>query len=209
MNVRLKRKFHFSAAVYADKEFHVNNYELDMDFTIISEEIGNHNVALNRIKHWIFNVLEDSCLIAGNDLDSVKKLQALGIRTVTLPEEPWDQIIGIMLYTKLQAITEPHFEITEIGLSSHSGDRIQYLHNEQESQGPFDSDSAWWHRPDPSYTDRVTKNAGKVVSLAKVESWQSLDLSWTDEEEDDDETVVFTPDDASTVVFGKFKPDED
>lgn len=217
MNVRLKKRFTVGASFYSDGRFQVNFYTVDLAFMTNSEEPGNHNIALNRIKHWLFRVMEDSCLIAGDDLDTVKKLQALGIRTVTLPEEPWDQIIGIMLYTKLQAMAEPHLRIQEVTVSSAAGDNVQYLHSEQESVGPFCSESAWWHRPDPSYTDRVTKNAGKVVSLARPESWTDLDLDWYDEDSesdtdgdhDADTNIVFSPENSNTVVYGRFPRDED
>lgn len=210
MNVRLKKGFHFSAAYYIAETFIVNDYTLDIDFITLTDSPVNQNIALARIKYWIFDVLESSCMISSHDTKAIRKFQSLNITTLALPEEPWDQIVGMMIFSKLQAITYPHIRVQQVGIHSSAGDNITYLHADNESLGPFLDEAAWWMRSDPNYSDQVTRK-GNIVDLPKLETWASLELDWISDQEsvDNNDKLSNTNDSAGTIVYGQFTRDED
>ena len=119
-----------------------------------------------------------------------------------MPEQPIDQIIGIALYSKLNAILEQRMFIHDVTIQSDLGDNVRYLHSDQESLGPL-SQLGWWQDASPAHSD-FKSPAGKkhVVRLNRTLTWQDLELEWSDVES------VESADD-NTVVFAKFGPDED
>jgi predicted Fe-Mo cluster-binding NifX family protein len=81
-----------------------------------------------------------------DDQEQIALLKAAGIKVIALPEEPVDQIIGMMLYSKLSAVMEGCMLIRSIMLSSTAGDNVIYEHDAQESVAPFDQ-PGWWNEP--------------------------------------------------------------
>lgn len=196
MNVRLKKEFAFSTGLVFDGNYAINQYMMTLRMVTNTSDHREQNVAYERVKYWIHNVLDHSVFIQ-QDSELLPAFLATGQRVITVTEAPVDQIIGIMLYSKLNAIVEERLIITDIELQSVLGDGMIYLHNEHESVGPFANDG-WWQDPRPVYNDVAQRARGnKVVTLGRSQEWKDLDLDW---EENDEES--------NTVVFADFKRDE-
>jgi hypothetical protein len=119
----------------------------------------------------------------------------------TLPEEPVDQVVGIMLHCKLNAIVENRMIITETEIASELGENIAYLHNDDEQLGPL-SDAGWWQDSDASHCDHQLISTDKVVAVNFNSSWRELNLQWKNES-----SVVETDSD-NKLVFADFTKDE-
>jgi hypothetical protein len=113
-----------------------------------------------------------------------------------MPEDPVDQILGIMLYHKLNAITENHMVITDIEISSTHGENIWYLHSNNELS-PSILQPEWWTSIDLTHCDFDVETSEKVVELAQPTTWRDLDLSWSSNVADSELE--------NTVVFADFK----
>ena len=155
------------------------------------EEIAD--IAIERIRYFIQGKLDSSILISSDNKDNVKQLHATGLRITTLPGDPVDQIIGIMLYSKLSAIMEDKIIVGEVEVYSDISEGIVYMHNEEESLGPFEG-VGWWHNPDLTQCDTELLGEEKVMSLAKSIIWRELGLNWHESEtkEDTGNTIIFT-----------------
>jgi hypothetical protein len=192
MNVRLKKQFYFHCGVVYKEQWSINEYTLSIDMLTASEDPHEQNIAYERIKYWISEVLAHSTLISYNS-KLLEAYQKTGQRVLVLPDEPVDQIIGMMICLKLNAICENRIIITDIDVSSTEGENVIFKHTSGEMVGPFTEDS-WWIDPRPCWADPKNKQRkGNVISLAKVPEWHELNLDW-DEEGEEEETVVLLAD---------------
>ena len=97
MNVRLEYDMEFAAALWFNSDFYVNNYQIKLNMVTMTVSGRDQNLALSRIKYFVYEILEHSVFLHSKHLDQRKKLTAAGLRVITLPEEPVDQILGMIL----------------------------------------------------------------------------------------------------------------
>ena len=199
MNVRLKCDMHFSAAVYYDDQFRINHYTLGLWMTTNDADSASQNIAFERIKYFVNQELDSTVFINQANEEQCKRFVAAGLNVTTLPTEPVDQIVGIMLYYKLNAIMEQSMIIVETELSSLLGDSIVYLHSESENV-PDIVQPDWWTSADLVHCDLDFLQHDKIVNMPQATVWRDLDLAWP-------ENTVNT-ETGNIVVFADFKNNE-
>lgn len=183
--------------VYENK-FAVNQYSVTLGMITVSDDNDQQNIAYERMKFWLFNVFQDGILISEHS-DALAAWANTGSKVLSLPEEPVDQIVGMMLYLKLNSIMENRMVITDVELSSIEGDNTAYVHNHGENLGPLIEDG-WWTDARPGWIS--TKSSGKrnkIVTLDRLPEWKDYDLDW----------AADTASDKNTVVFADFKRNDE
>lgn len=198
MNTRLQKSFGFYCGLVYEGNFTVNHYNLQLDLTTVSADHREQNIAYERMKYWIYSVLDDSILIAHDD-PLLSIYQQTGARLIVLPSAPVDQIMGIMLYLKLNAIMENRIVVTDTEIWSTQGDHMSYLHSHGEGLGVELAQPGWWIESGPIwYNPAQADSAEKVVNLESRPEWKDHELDW---QQDDGE-------ERSSVVFAKFPKNE-
>jgi hypothetical protein len=187
MNVRLHYTTDFSAGVYYNQRLFINSYTVNIELLTQTEEREAINIAMDRLKAFIEIELAHTIFIQDTQVDEIIIMDDLGFNLTTMPEVPLDQIVGLMLYCKLNAIMEDRMIVTSLDISSVAGDRVWYLHEEDEPIGPF-ANEGWWNDPGPNHCPDVitTDNVFKV----SVGSWSERGLAW-EEDTHDNNTVVY------------------
>ncbi len=200
-NVRIKKSLGWKSGLVYDSQFYANQYQADISMLVVSDNTDEQNIAYDRVKSWIKYVLEDSVIITHTD-SKLRAWQNTGARVIVLPEEPVDQIMGIMLYLKLNSIMENRMVVTDVELSSSIGDSTRYLHSHGEALGESLSQAGWWLDPSPAWytVKKNSRNPGKIVNLDRGPEWSDHDLSW--------EKDINQKDHADSVVFASFNRDE-
>lgn len=197
MTVRLQYDIEFPAGVYFNESLQLNTYTVAMNLVTEGKDAVRINIAMERLKTFINVEMADVVFINRVHADQAEMLYALGVNICTLPEEPVDQIIGLMLYCKLNAIMEGQMVITSLDIKSTLGDNVWYQHDEEESLGPLAHDG-WWHRNSTQKEtidlDPAPENVVKVQSTG----WKEYGLEWPEE----------TKERQAAVVFPKFKRNE-
>lgn len=176
MNVRLEYKLRFLAGTYLDNQLMMNQYSVQFEMITQSYDGVEQNIALDRVRHMLYKEFASSVFVEADNVDSVEKLETAGLKVIALPDVPVDQIIGIMLYCKLNAVMEERILITQLKISSDLGQRMVYCQDEEEDVGPFET-TGWWHDASPSVFDKKSKKH-KIVKLVKARSWSDLNLGW-------------------------------
>lgn len=199
MNVRLQYNITFPAAAWFDGELMMTNYTLSLKLLTQTMDPQDQNIALERVKYFLLNELHSTVFINQTDVERAEVFTDVGLNVTTLPEEPVDQVVGIMLFYKLNAIMEGRMKITEIVFSSEAGDSIEYFHNENEHTDLF-PETGWWHEPnlrhsDVEIEDDEEDNSENVVDLNADDEWRDQDLGWAQEE---------VTQDLGQVVFANF-----
>jgi hypothetical protein len=158
----------------------------------------SQNIAFERLKYYIYSQLNHSIFVNQDHESALEKYHQAGIKTLTLPAEPVDQLLGIMLYCKLNAIMEGRMVINEIEISSDLGERMIYLHATDENLGPFE-DPGWWHDVDLPLRSTLESDNDKVVAMNNINAWRELELDWPE--------LTASAED-NTVVFAEFGKDD-
>jgi len=199
MNVRLEYNMAFTAGVYWEDQMLMNRYLIKLYMVTNSSDPDTQNIAYERLKYFVYSEIANTIFVNRQHEEQCRLLIAAGLKITTLPADPVDQLIGIILYAKLNAIMEESIIINEIEISSDLGENMVYLHAADESLGPF-AVPGWWHDADLIHCDLSLIDSDKVVAMHRAGAWRELDLAWPDQ------ANVVT--DNNTVVFANFKQDE-
>jgi hypothetical protein len=180
MNVRLKNEFYIKAAIFLDDEFLINNYTVICNFITITDNEQDHITCLNRI-NFLFDELDNVCFINQDNQKKVKNLKNCMIKVVELPQLPVDQIIGLVIFYKLNAICEQRMACTDLDIASDLGGNMHYLHSDYEETSAIPLDG-WWNDAGPNLSHNDRHNNEKIVKFSKQHTWQQYDLNWISEE---------------------------
>jgi hypothetical protein len=197
MNVRLRHTMPFTAGVYYGGEMRMNHYTATLHMTTNSTDAADHNVAFERIKYFVYNKLDSTIFINQEHQSKCQQFINAGLSVTTLPGDPVDQLIGLMLYYKLNAIMEDRIIVDETEISSMLGENMTYLHSDNEHTD-IGEPPAWWTTVDPVHSDFVLIEADKVVTMHASSAWRELDLAWKE-----NQPQVET---GNIVVFRDFNP---
>ena len=200
MNVRLNYPFSFTAGIVYQGALRMNTYSARVWMTTATEESQDHNVAYERMRYLVENIIDSSIFVEHTDIDRCRALAAAGVNVITLPAEPVDQIIGLMLYCKLNAVMQDRIIIHDIEISSSLGEGMVYLHNDEENIGPF-ADDGWWNEPDTSCCHQSLLRVDNVMMMPASPNWRDLALVWKDDADQPEET-------GNTIVFADFNRNE-
>ena len=198
MNIRLRYNINFPAAAWFDDELMMTNYTLALRFVTQTMDPEDQNIALDRVKYFLLNELHSTVFINQSDTERAEVFTEVGLNITTLPEEPVDQVVGIMLFYKLNAIMEGRMKITEIRFSSEAGDSVEYFYSENENTDLFPA-TGWWHEPTLKHSDieidDEEEESKNVVAINVNDEWQDQDLGWAQPE---------VTQDLGQVVFANF-----
>jgi len=200
MNVRIRHHMTFTAGIYYGNEMRMNNYALTVHMITNSTDSVSHNVAFERIKYFVYNKMDSTIFVNSEQENQCQQFLNCGLSVTTLPGEPVDQLIGLMLYYKLNAIMEDRIIVDETEISSVLGENIVYMHSENENTD-VGTIPDWWHTPDCVHCEYILSPADKIVSMHSNSVWRDLDLLWSDSETSEETGNI--------VVFADFKPGND
>jgi len=194
MNVRIRYDTSFVAGVHWQDQIYMTNYGVDVQLLTNTIDPAEQNIAMYRMKSMISDCFTSSVFINQSQQKQIKQYLAAGIAVTTLPEDPLDQIVGIMLYCKLNAVMEGRLLITNLDLSSEMGDSIVYSHSDDEVMGPL-GEMGWWHSPDPIHNDLAKyynkrPSDERIVEMQKAKNWKDYGFHWNAQEETPVESSV-------------------
>jgi hypothetical protein len=198
MNVRLQYDLDFLAGVYYEDQLQMNRYTVSLNLLTKSKDSASTNIALDRVKAFVHGALESTVFINQANVERAEFMQMIGINVTTLPQEPVDQIVGMMLYYKLNAVMEDRMTVTGLDIASSLGDNVWYQHDEEDLSGPF-AGEGWWHQASMQH-ESVERNpeTGNIVKVMST-GWYELNLEWPENT---------APVSANTVVFANFPRNE-
>jgi hypothetical protein len=195
LTTRIERDFSFQAGVYFKEEFLMNVYTISLYMDVETESIREQNVAMERIKYFLNDCLENSIFVQDTEHKVIEKYTSCGFKVCTVPEEPYDQIVTILLLTKLNSITEGRLVITDITLGSRISDQVKFSYDIESPRGPLES-SGWWTDSGTSISDPVKKlvRKDKIVKLVKIPStdWAEHNLVWKEKDIFSKSEIFFT-----------------
>ena len=194
MTSRIQREFAFQAGVYTEETFLMNIYDISICMNVETDIIREQLIAMERICYFMGECIDNCIFVQDTEKKVIEKYTAAGLKVCTTPVEPYDQMINVMLLTKLNAITEGRFDITDISLSSKLSDGVSYMHDCDSATGPF-AVQGWWTDSASNITEICKQNKkDKIVHLFNARmDWSDLELSWKEKSTDVSEEITFEP----------------
>ena len=197
MNVRIAQLLSFNAGAWYDDSLEMNQYTVKIWMITQSTSEQEQNIAFRRMKYFVHYELDSTIFINATEQEKCQELAQAGLNITTLPGAAADQMIGIMLFHKLNAIMEGRIGVVEVEISA--GDAVVYLHGENETSDDLQQPD-WWSSPDLIHST-VTNTTENIVSLRSVTTWRDLDLAWPEL----DQSIDL----GNTIVFADFKSTND
>lgn len=191
MGTRICKHFDFLSAVYFEGKFLINSFDISLTLSVETDSIHEQNVAMDRIKYFINERLENCVFVQDTETKIIEKYQAAGLKVCSLPEEPYDQIITILLLQKLNAICEGKLIVTDIQLESILSDGVGFMYDIDDMQNIHQYKNGWWTENSNIISNTVLGKKEKIVRLIKNNDWVSLGLDWNSKENCSE--IIFTP----------------
>lgn len=191
MGTRISRDFSVLAAAHYAGNFLMSSYDVSLTFSVETDSIYEQNIAMDRVKYFLYEQLENCVFVQHTETKIIEKYQSAGLKVCTLPEEPYDQIIAIILLYKLNAICEGRLSVTSIHLSSSLSDDVGFMYDLEDLSTGHPYKNGWWTDSSTSFTNILPGKKEKIVKLIKKCDWSSLSLDWHGKE--DCAEIIFTP----------------
>jgi hypothetical protein len=182
LGTRISRDFDFLAAVYFEGNFLINNYSVSLTFTVDTDSIHEQNIAMDRIKFFVNQQLENCVFVQDTEAKIIEKYQNADLKICCLPEEPYDQIITVLLLYKINAICEGRLIATDIQLNSMLSDDVGFLYDIDDLTNQHPYKNGWWTDSSTTITSNVSGKKEKIVKLVKKTDWANLGLDWKEKE---------------------------
>jgi hypothetical protein len=184
----------FNAGNWFDNSLEMTQYTVKLWMVTQALDTDEQNIAFRRMRHFMQEQIENTIFIDESETVKCVELTQAGLNITTLPGEPSEQLIGIMLFHKLNAIMEGRISLLEIEISA--GDGVIYLHGHTETSQDLVAPD-WWSTADLAHNNVVVADSDNIVSIPQGTVWRELDLSWPDSADSDSTGNI--------VVFADFK----
>lgn len=173
---KIQKDFVFESAIHFNEKFMINFYELTLFMEVITDNQYEQNIAIERINYFLSSIIDNCIFVNEKEKKIIENYEKAGIRVITLPEDPYDQIIGLLLILKLNSIMENKISINEIIFQSKltAGIKFHTLSEEAEEY----RNQLWWTENSPDYKETKKSKKDKVVKLFERDTWSELGLSW-------------------------------
>lgn len=161
------------SAVDFEDMFMMNLYDMTLFMSVQTESQLEQNIAVERINYYLLENIEDSIFVGQNKKKKISNYTKAGLKVVELPEEPYDQIIALVLMLKLDAIMEGRIRVDEIIFGSKLTSGIKFHCLFEEAQSLY-SGNNWWN----TSSCALKPKKDKVVKLFDTHDWKDVGLTW-------------------------------
>jgi hypothetical protein len=178
MTAKIEKEFEFLSAIHFEGNFLINNYSLTLFMTVETERQYEQLIAIERANYFLNSYVDSAIFVQDTEKKAIEKYEKAGMNVLVIPEEPYDQIIGLVLLSKINAIMEDRLIITGITFTSKLASEIKF-HTPIEEIEEF-AGNYWWN--DPTLRTKNIDKKDKVVKLHD-NNWAELGLTWEQPEE--------------------------
>lgn len=179
MTTRIEKDFYFQAAVRFENKFYLNIYDLTLSMLVETESTREQNVAIERINYFLNTVLENCVFVYYTETEAIELYEKAGLKVCSTPEEPYDQIISLILILKLNAILENKLFITDMIMGSKLSDGIKFSVVPEVASNMY-KEPGWYNDSSTCirHQNKISKRKEKIVKLFDADDWNDLGLSW-------------------------------
>ena len=182
MSSRTDKDFIFDACIHFDDTFLINSYDIGISFLIETPDIKDQNTAIERVGYFIYNCIYHSLFINENEIEAIQKYKDAGLKIITTPDDPFDQVLSMLLLIKLNSISEGRLKITDLTLGSTFSDGVRFCMVSEIAEDAIDTSNPtlWWNQSSVCTNNNCDdlSNGDNIVKLFGDEGWKESGLDW-------------------------------
>ena len=166
-------KTRFTNTLFLKDKCWPNDTEVSIHMTPKTNEIKTQHMYFEKYKYVFAKVLQNSIFVQNNNL---KPLEHFSNEIIDFFNEPVDQIVGVCLFSKLNAIAGEHLSVDTLEIESWQGENLRFIISEDSPEYDLlrnqDTQNPWWMDPSPRFGNT------KPNSL----TWEQLGFTISDSE---------------------------
>ncbi len=175
MNIQIEKDFTFLTAIHFEEQYMVNLYELKAKMEVCTEDALEQNIAIERMTYFLSSHIENIIFVKDTEKDAILNYTNAGMKVCVIPEEPYDQIVGMLLINKCNAIMEGRIVVTEMTFGSKLSNLIKFTISGEIAKLEYPED-VWYNKHTLAISDKNKKE--KIVTLFDKNNWAELNLTW-------------------------------
>ncbi len=121
----------FYCCVVVDTQLCPNSFSVKVVLEPNKDHNKNYNIALERVSIFFNEVLDDSILIGPESMGKFATPIGLNGTVHALPDEPYDHLLSIALFTKINAIVENTFNVISVSVTSTQGKGVTHTFDDE------------------------------------------------------------------------------
>ena len=170
MSAIIERDFSFQAGVYFNKSVVLNFYEFTLQMEVETDDVREQNIAMDRVKYFVYECLENTIFVQDTEDKLIEKFTDCGFRVCPLPDEPYDQVIALLVLYKFNVICENKLVMSDITFTSKLSDGVRFKENITTAINTF-KNNGWWSQNNCNVNKQKISKKEKVVKLVSKNDW--------------------------------------
>jgi hypothetical protein len=145
---------------------------------------------MERVQYYIQEVLDNSMFVSYSNLALLSEIP-FKAQVHVFPDDPWDHLIAMCLYTKINSMTEEVFYVDSITINSHQARSVSHnfseadggnenLHELFEDEPDLEQYVNYWYKSTPQLF--LLHEGLKIVD----HTWDEIDLQYEDKPQEAD-----------------------
>lgn len=172
----------FSTTMVLEDIIVPNTWYVTISLVPNSNKPKHYTKAMDRMQFYLSEVLENSVFISADNLGKLSSLP-FKAQVHVFPDDPWDHLVAMCLYTKITAICEQVFFVESITISSQQAKNVSHTFSAEEGGEKnllqlFDDEPdleqyvQYWYKPTPQLF--LLHEGLKLID----EGWEDVDLTF-------------------------------
>tara|TARA_E500000178_G_C16944215_1_gene717974 strand:+ start:236 stop:883 length:648 start_codon:yes stop_codon:yes gene_type:complete len=156
----------FKSIIVVDNELFNNEYKITLHLKPVTADLQEQSLYFERLKLLFESIFNNTITISRHEkLYKILEKETHN-RFIELPNQPYDQLMAAVCFTKASAVSDGKILINELELSSFQGDGITYRSDKDGDEiklldvdnwwsKPYNKFYPWWLRPDTATYDKI------------------------------------------------------
>ena len=180
----------FSTTMILEDVIIPNTWSITIQLLPNSAKNKLYNKAMERVQYYIQEVLDNSVFVSYSNLALLSEIP-FKAQVHVFPDDPWDHLIAMCLYTKINSMTEEVFYVDSITINSHQARSVSHnfseadggnenLHELFEDEPDLEQYVNYWYKSTPQLF--LLHEGLKIVD----HTWDEIDLQYEDKPQEAD-----------------------
>ena len=180
----------FSTTMILEDVIIPNTWSITIQLLPNSAKNKLYNKAMDRVQYYIQEVLDNSVFVSYSNLALLSEIP-FKAQVHVFPDDPWDHLIAMCLYTKINSMTEEVFYVDSITINSHQARSVSHnfseadggnenLHELFEDEPDLEQYVNYWYKSTPQLF--LLHEGLKIVD----HTWDEIDLQYEDKPQEAD-----------------------
>jgi len=180
----------FSTTMILEDVIIPNTWSITIQLLPNSAKNKLYNKAMERVQYYIQEVLDNSMFVSYSNLALLSEIP-FKAQVHVFPDDPWDHLIAMCLYTKINSMTEEVFYVDSITINSHQARSVSHnfseadggnenLHELFEDEPDLEQYVNYWYKSTPQLF--LLHEGLKIVD----HTWDEIDLQYEDKPQEAD-----------------------